>query len=106
MPPPDDDPAPLSAKQRALLAERLRARDAAVVKAALDEVARLRARALIPKVVALLGHPRAGTVIDALQTLGSLGAADELDRAEARLAPAYGGWIAVARQRLASRPAR
>lgn len=95
---------PVSAKARALLAERLRARDAAVVLAALAEVSARRATELRDAVFAQLSPARLAkapdVVIEALKTLGDLGAAELLDRAERELPPSYGGWVNVARQRL------
>ncbi len=95
---------PVSAKERALLAERLRARDAAVVLAALAELSARRATELCDAVFAQLSPARLAkapdVVIEALKTLGDLGAADLLDRAERELPPGYAGWVNVARQRL------
>ncbi|MEZ4363986.1 MAG: hypothetical protein R3B48_27685 [Kofleriaceae bacterium] len=96
----------LSNKQRALLAEQLRRRDVAAVKAALQQVAAQEARELTRAVVGLLSSAQSELVIEALQTLGALGAAAELDRAEATLPAPYHGWINVARQRLGAAPPR
>lgn len=99
--------APLSARERALLAERLRARDAKVAVAALQEVGRRAVKELAEAVAAQLSEARLQkapeVVIEALKTLGALGAAAQLERAEKRLPASYGGWIAVARQRLPAR---
>jgi hypothetical protein len=99
---------PLSAKERALFAERLRARDAGTVLSALADVSARRATELIEAVFAQLSEARVGkmpqVVIEALKMLGDLGAAEHLDRAEQLLPPSYGGWIAVARQRLPAAP--
>jgi hypothetical protein len=95
---------PLSPKERALLVEKLRARDAGTVLDALAEVSAHRAVELTDAVVAQLSEARVAkmpqVVIEALKTLGDLGSATELDRAERQLPDSYGGWIAVARQRL------
>ncbi len=99
---------PISAKERAMLAERLRARDAAAALAALAEISARGAVELRAAVFAQLSPARLAkapdVVIEALKTLGDLGAADLLDRAERELPPSYAGWVAVARQRL--QPAR
>jgi hypothetical protein len=95
---------PLGAKERALLIEKLRARDAGAVLAALAEVSAHRAVELTDAVDAQLSEARIAkmpqVVIEALKTLGDLGATAQLDRAEQQLPASYGGWIAVARQRL------
>ncbi len=87
-----------------MLAERLRARDAEVVTAALATIGRRRAKELAGAVAALLtkeqAERRAAVVIEGLKTLGEIGAVEELARAEARLPASYGGWVAVARKRL------
>jgi hypothetical protein len=97
----------MSPKERALLAERLRSRDAKVVVAALAEVAAKGVRELAGAVVAQLSEERRRkapeVVIEALKTLGALGAEAELARAEETLPPSYQGWIAVARQRAPAR---
>jgi hypothetical protein len=97
----------MSAKERAKLAERLRARDAQVVLAALAEVSEKKVGELIGAVVAQLSEERVKrapeVVIEALKTLGALGAEAELARAELALPASYGGWVAVARQRLPAR---
>lgn len=94
----------MAARERAMLAERLRARDAGVVKAALATIGRRKAREMTGAVAALLteeqAQRRADVVVEGLKTLGELGAAEELARAEARLPASYGGWVTVARRRL------
>lgn len=103
-----DDGAPkgaaLTARERAILAERLRARDAGVVKAALETIGRRKDKEMAGAVAALLtkeqAERRAAVVIEALKTLGDLGAAEELARAEERLPASYGGWVTVARKRM------
>lgn len=99
--------AAMSARERAKLAERLRARDAKVVIAALAEVSEKGVRELVGAVVAQLSEERVKkapeVVIEALKTLGALGAEAELARAEQTLPASYGGWVAVARQRLPAR---
>jgi hypothetical protein len=109
--PTDVPPGPrakqLPARELALLAERLRARDAQVALAALAEVARLGARELTAVVAAQLSPARLqkapDVVIEALKVLGALGATAELARAERALPAGYHGWIAVARQALPPR---
>jgi hypothetical protein len=94
----------LSSRERARLAEKLRSRDPNIAIAALAEIARLQVRDLIDAVDAQLAEPRLtrfpAVVIEALKTLGALGASAHLDRAEARLPPSFAGWVNVARQNL------
>jgi transposase-like protein len=91
---------PLSAKRRAQLAEKLRARDADVVRAALIAVACRKVDELKDAVFAVLETRSGGQVIEALITLGELGADEHLDRAERLLDAGYHGWIAAARLRM------
>jgi hypothetical protein len=91
---------PLSSKQLAQLAEKLRSREPDAVGAALVTVSCRRVHALTNAVFDVLSKPHAGQVIEALITLGDLGAASHLDRAEQMLAPGYKGWINGARQRM------
>lgn len=87
-----------------MLAERLRARDAGVVMTALETISRRKAKEMAAAVLALLtaeqAEKRAAVVVEGLKTLGDLGAAEELARAEARLPASYGGWVTVARKRM------
>lgn len=95
----------LAARERALLLERLRSRDAEVVMAALATISRRKAKELAAEVRALLTAERAdrmaGVVVEGLKTLGDLGAEAELTRAEGQLPASYGGWVTVARKRMA-----
>ncbi len=101
--PPPASPA-LAPRARALLAEKLRSRDAGPALAALAEIARLQVRELTDAVYAQLSASRRAkapdVVVEALKTLGALGAAAHLDRAQAQLPASFGGWVNVARQLL------
>ena len=104
---PDDEAregTALAARERAMLIERLRSRDAGVVMAALATISRRKAKELADEVMALLTAERAermaGVVVEGLKTLGDLGATEELERAEKQLPASYGGWVTVARKRM------
>lgn len=93
------DARPLTRKQLETLTEKLGSSDPDLRRVALIVVGRRRVGALTAAVFSIVEQGQS-CVIDALLTLGDLGARSHLDRAEKLLGADYRGWIAGARKRM------